>query len=78
MTKDSAPKEQDLVCSYPAAAADDKQAAERRRLEDILEDDEVLEALKSLGVQRPAQRSGRRDPRNGSVCAMPKRFGSKI
>lgn len=52
MTKDSETKPQDLARPHPAASMDEKQAAERRRLEDALEDDEVLETLKSLRAPR--------------------------
>jgi hypothetical protein len=49
MTKGSTDKKQD---SHPKAP---KQAAERRRLQDELEDDEALEALKVLHADREAK-----------------------
>jgi hypothetical protein len=51
MGKDLVSREQNSTLSQPAAPEDDKRAAERRRLKDALEDDDVREALMSLHAQ---------------------------
>ena len=49
MTKDPEGKQQEV---RPATPQDEKQAAERRRLQDAREDDEVREALMSLHAEK--------------------------
>jgi hypothetical protein len=51
MTKDSAQSQPNAIGSHPAAPENEKQAADRRWLEDALEDDEVYEALMSLHAE---------------------------
>jgi hypothetical protein len=53
MTKDSADKQSNAICSLPVSPENEKDAAERRRLQDALEDDEVYEALMSLHAEKP-------------------------
>ena len=53
MTKESAAKQPDAVVPHAAVPEEDKKrAAERRRLQEALEDDEVDEALRSLHAQK--------------------------
>jgi hypothetical protein len=49
MTKDPAGEQQKVRSATPE---DEKQAAERRRLQDAREDDEVREALMSLHAEK--------------------------
>ena len=55
MPDDSARKETKSVDSHPVTAKNEKQAAERRWFLDILEDDEVREALALRRAQEKTQ-----------------------
>ena len=52
MTKGSVDRQPNAIGSHPVSPENEKQAAERRWLEDALEDDEVYEALASLRAAR--------------------------
>jgi hypothetical protein len=55
MTKESAKSQPNAIGSHPVSPENEKQAAERRRLEVLLEDDEVYEALMSLHAEMRAK-----------------------
>jgi len=55
MVKGSADRQPNAI---PVSPEKEKQAAERRWLEDALEDDEVYEALVSLRAERQAKNNG--------------------
>jgi hypothetical protein len=54
MTKELG-KKQPIIGSLPVSPENEKQAAERRRLKDALEDDEVYEALAALHAETQAK-----------------------
>ena len=53
MTKELAKRQPNAIGSHPPE--NEKQAAERRRLKDALEDDEVYEALAALHAETQAK-----------------------
>jgi hypothetical protein len=55
MTKELG-KRQPTIGSLPVSPENEKQAAERRRLKDALEDDEVYEALAALHAETQAKK----------------------
>ena len=57
MTKDSAKRQPNAIGPHPVSPKNEKQAAERCRLEDALEDDEVHEALTSLRAERQPKKN---------------------
>jgi hypothetical protein len=77
MTNELAKRQPNAIGSHPVSLENEKQAAERRRIKDALEDDEVYEALASLRAARVgrdrsrpplenAVRFAREDPRCGA------------
>ncbi len=52
MTKDSVDRQPNANGSHPVSPENENQAAERRWLEEGLEDDEVYEALASLRAEK--------------------------
>jgi hypothetical protein len=55
MTKGSVDSQPNAIGSHPVSPENEKQAAERRWLEDAWEDDEVYEALVSLRAEQQAK-----------------------
>lgn len=55
MTKELAKRQPNAIGSHPVSPENEKQAAERRRLKDALEDDEVYEALAALHAETQAK-----------------------
>jgi hypothetical protein len=55
MTKGSEDRQPNAIGSHLVSPENEKQAAERRRLEDALEDDDVYEALVSLRAEKQAK-----------------------
>jgi hypothetical protein len=55
MTKGSVDRQPNAIGSHPVSPENQKQAAERRWLEDALEDDEVYQALVSLHAEQQAK-----------------------
>jgi hypothetical protein len=56
MTKNSAERQPYAIESHPVTPENERQAGERRRFEDALEDDEVYEALMSLHAEWQAKK----------------------
>ena len=56
MTKEVAKRQPDAIGSHPVSPENGKQAAERRRLKDALEDDEVYEALAARHAETQAKK----------------------
>lgn len=56
MTKNSAERQPHVIELHPVTPENERQAAERRRFEVALEDDEVYEALMSLHADWQAKK----------------------
>ncbi len=57
MTKNSAARQANGSGAHPVSPENEMRAAERRRFEDALEDDEVYEALMSLHAEETPKRT---------------------
>ncbi len=71
MTKNSAARQANGSGAHPVSPENEMRAAERRRFEDALEDDEVYEALMSLHAEREAKENDWHTSKCAAVrCAM--------